>query len=307
MIHTHPSQPQMQAEVILASKADTLAPVVSIRVRCPRIIWAEVMTHRVFSRNARSSRAVPIETMLAEIKTIPFVPWHWGKNQKGMQADVECNARVGAWRGYDVDFEGSSRQEAWLSARDKAVESAMGFAEAGYHKQVVNRLVEPFMWIDALITANQWDNFFELRDHPMAEPHFQDLAALMRKAIAESPVQVLTGGQWHLPYIDRKRDVPLAFNHLTQTNRAIPAEGEVDAVLKMVSAARCARISYAPFDGRGDFKSEIARFEGLVAAPPIHASPVEHQCTPDFQGWPHLHGNLPGWVQFRKLLENQYA
>src|SRR6056297_4088464 len=93
-IYSHPGQPQLQAEVILASAANACPHIYTIRLRYPRPIHGEIMTHRVFSRNARSSRAVPVKTMLNEVRTMPYVPWHWGKNQKGMQASEECNEIV---------------------------------------------------------------------------------------------------------------------------------------------------------------------------------------------------------------------
>src|SRR6056297_1610118 len=204
-IYSHPGQPQLQAEVILASAANACPHIYTIRLRYPRPIHGEIMTHRVFSRNARSSRAVPVKTMLNEVRNMPYVPWHWGKNQKGMQASEECNAKVFTSYPFDLFL---SRENAWLRAAAFAADTAEAFMNAGYHKQNPNRLLEPFSWIDTLITSTEWDNFFWLRQHEHAEPHLQDLTNLVVKAIDNADVQNLEPTEWHLPYItteDRKQ------------------------------------------------------------------------------------------------------
>ena len=310
--YTHADQPQMQAEVILASRSAERPndkPLVTIRLRYPRIIHGEIMTHRVFSRNARSSRAVPVKTMLNEVRTVPFVPWHWGANQSGMQAGMEWNAPVVIPSdedkpNTDLIF---AREEVWLFARDRAVDAASAMMEAGYHKQIPNRLLEPFSWIDTLITSNQWENFLWLRDHKDAEPHLQDLARLVRQALDEMEVQELASGYWHTPYIkpEEYRDAP-----------GDTFEEQVQFLCK-ISAARCARISYKPFDGDASYERELERYNMLVNSDRVHASPTEHQATPDILSplprgrsgfsWhhPELHGNLKGWIQARKLIPNE--
>lgn len=273
----------------------------SVQMRYPRFIHAELMTHRVLSRNARSSRAVPVETMLREIETDPVVPLFWGANQKGMQAGAECDALISqSWRDDCSPHDTLTNVEAWLQARDYAVGMARAFMQAGYHKQVINRLLEPFMHIDVLVTATEWANFLALRDHHMAEPHIAVLARAVKAAFAESTPRLLKKGQWHLPYM---------------SDAEVQAMGCIDTAIK-VSVARCARISYKPFDGNADVASEIARHDQLVGAAPMHASPAEHQATPDMTVGPHgsvpvvwnqpeLHGNLRGWCQYRKLLPGE--
>lgn len=336
-IYAHPGQPQMQVEVILASASPVAeAPnIYTIRLRYPRIIHGEIMTHRVFSRNARSSRAVPVRTMLLETTTIPFIPWHWGANQKGMQASEECNETVwiqsalmpldgyayghsSDWDGEITEKTGVLREDAWLIARDRAVQSAEAFMDAGYHKQNVNRLLEPFSWIDTLITATDWENFLHLRDHKDAEPHLQDLARLVKQAIEECEVQQLAFGQWHLPYITQADvDVLLIESGRLAGERYASLTGVDDHVewLKIISAARCARISYKPFDGDASYEREIERYNSLVTSERIHASPLEHQAKPDRQDpdepntgkweYPMLHGNFTGWIQSRKTIPGE--
>lgn len=301
LVYTHPGQPQMQVEVILASAANACPHLYTIRMRYPRPIHGEIMTHRVFGRNARSSRAVPVKTMLNEVRTIPYVPWHWGKNQKGMQASEECNELIELdvpqvdeiTQELDYQTVRMTNEEAWLHARTEAADVAEAFMEAGYHKQNPNRLLEPFSWIDTLITATQWDNFLWLRQHHAAEPHLQDLANLVAMAIECADVQNLTLDEWHLPYITDEEK--------TQYHS--------DILLKL-SAARCARISYKPFNGDGSIPAELKRADLLLNDERVHASPFEHQAKPDIWNGdtfvqPHLHGNLTGWCQYRKLIPNE--
>ena len=329
-IYAHPGQPQMQVEVILASRhADMMEekPLYTVRMRYPRPIHGEIMTHRVFGRNARSSRAVPVKTMLNEVRSIPYVPWHWGKNQKGMQAAEECDEPVYCqkvlmplngyayghsddWKDTIIETTGITREDAWLVAASRAADMAEAFMEAGYHKQNPNRLLEPFSWIDTLITANRWDNFLWLRDHKDAEPHLQDLAQLVMVAMEEAEIQKLASGEWHLPYITDE-DFEAAYDEYFLTS----ATKEWDRFLCKISAARCARISYKPFDGDASYEKELARYDQLVNSDRVHASPLEHQANPDridpdypnCNQWenPSLHGNLPGWIQARKLVSNE--
>lgn len=309
-VHTHSDQPQMQAEVILASKHPEMEnPLVTMRLRYPRIIHGEIMTHRVFSRNARSSRAVPVKTMLNEVREIPFIPWHWGKNQKGMQAGEECNepVKIGDYFPHEA-LVTAGPSAAWAAASKKAAKYAEAFMEAGYHKQLANRLLEPFSWIDTLITANQWENFLWLRDHKDAEPHLQDLARLVKQALTEMEVQELKPGEWHLPYITEadKQESLIRFGNQYSNYKW----------LAKISAARCARISYKPFDGDASYERELERYEHLIGSDRVHASPTEHQAMPDWydpdfpntKTWeaPMLHGNLTGWIQFRKTIPGEF-
>lgn len=282
--------------VLASRRRGTKRAVVTLHARYPRIIHGEVMTHRVFSRNARSSRAVPVNTMLEEVRNTPFVPWHWGKNQRGMQAGESF-----------TPLEVEEMRYEWLGARNDAVVRADNLRERGLHKQIPNRLLEPFSWIDTLITSTSWANFLRLRDHSAAEPHFQDLAGLFKQALMNLEWQDLEPGEWHLPYITAD-DWAEAYAYLGAGGRRA-TEPEAVELLKKISAARCARISYKPFDGDGSFERELQRFDHLLTDEPPHASPVEHQATPH-EDWFSLQlaGNLgPGWIQFRKTIPGEAA
>lgn len=316
---TYIPKDHMFAKVVLASRSKYSPDILTIHMRYPRIIHGEIMTHRVFSRNARSSRAVPVKTMLAEIRDTPFIPWHWGLNQGGMQASEECNELVSLPSYPFTDSEvGVSREAMWEFAANAAADTAEAFSAAGYHKQVANRLIEPFSWIDTLITSTSWANFFHLRDHDAAEPHFRDLAKLVRSAISGAMLTRLQAGEWHLPYITDEDRIEV---HMIYKDCAPSVEKEkakLDKLLR-ISAARCARISYAPFDGDASIKKELARYDMLIGSDAVHATPTEHQATPDWavicptsgsvEGWdtPNLHGNFNGWIQARKLIPGEFV
>ncbi len=286
------------ATVVLDSISPEGIRLPTLHLRYWRAIHAELMTHRVFSRNARSSRAVPISKMIEEVRNDPFIPQHWGRNQRGMQATEECNEPVSIWSLTGEGYVQRDRETAWLMARDLAVDSAQAFAIAGYHKQLVNRLLEPFMWIDTLLSSTDWANFFHLRLHSDAEPHFVDLARAVRVALNGSTPTLLQPNKWHLPYINNGWKLKS-----TQIETA-----------RKVSAARCARISYAPFDGNSSIEAEIERHDKLIGNECVHASPLEHQATPDsthllgseptFDN-PEEHGNLRGWRQYRKMIKGE--
>lgn len=298
----------ISANVILDSVSPQGIRITTVHMRYPRMIHAELMTHRVFSRNARSSRAVPVKAMIEEIKNDPVIPLYWGKNQAGMQAGEENNALV------VVDGVEYTNVEAWLKARDEAVKYATAFMHSEYHKQVVNRLLEPFMHIDTLVTSTHWANFFFLRDHGDAEPHFKDLAVVTKQAMDASTPSLIPYGGWHLPYITEDDYDAICFDMGVGSEAINPRE--FYNVACQISAARCARISYKPFDGDASYKREFERFDSLVNSP-VHASPTEHQATPDHcwiepeeaepADWEDFgsHGNFWGWKQFRKFIPNE--
>jgi len=161
------------AKVITHSCAAGVPDLITMQCRYPRFIHAEFMTHRVFSRNASSSRAIPIERMIQDVIDDPAMPVAWGSNKPGMQAGVE----LPHWR---------VARECWLDARDAAVERAKEMMNLGAHKQIVNRLLEPFGHISVVVTATEWDNFFALRCHPDADPTMRALAEAMWDAITAS-------------------------------------------------------------------------------------------------------------------------
>ena len=272
------------AKVIAHSRAPGAPNLITLECRYPRMIHAEFMTHRVFSRNASSSRAIPIERMIQDVIDDPAMPVAWGSNQPGMQAGAEVEPQVV-----------KAAKQVWLLAMEDAVDRAENMAQLGLHKQIVNRLLEPFGHISIVVTATEWSNFFDLRCHPDADPTMRALAEAMRDAIAGSqgaPVK------WHLPYIEQ-RD----WDSVARYTEGVSV-GEFYNELAMISAARCARVSYLNHDGSNpDVEKDLALAKRLLESK--HMSPFEHQARAADEGLSDygLWGNFTGWAQHRKKLE----
>jgi len=232
--------------------ADSINPigqrVTTVQIRLPLVVWAEFLTHRTFSRNARSNRAVPSRVLIREVLTNPFVPDFWGSNKSGMVAGEELTG-MRRWLA----------RKAWLWARYPAIAAAWTMSKAGLHKQDANRVLNPWQWIDAVVTAEKsaWQAFFALRCHPAADPKIQRIAEMIRDAIEASEPQRLGWGHWHLPYYENQ------------------LRSATDETL-WASAGACARVSYACFDGRHSDMENAALGRRLASEKPAHASPLEH-------------------------------
>jgi len=270
-------QSQITAKIIEDSISLADVRLTTFQLSYPRFIHAEFMTHRVFSRNASSSRAIPVAKMIEQVRTNPARPIHWGKNQPGMQAKEELSK---------ADREAAQWQ--W----ERAAQSAAFFAEqmeaTGTHKQVVNRILEPFQIMHVIVTATEWDNFFALRAHPDAQPEINALAVEMARLMHVCTPKLCFAEEWHLPYVTpEERDL---YNV---------------EILKKLSAARCARVSYLTHDGKTpDVQKDVDLYDRLVGSKPIHASPVEHQATP-MPNADTYSGNFKGWFQHRKEVESR--
>ncbi len=264
------------ARVVADSVSASGRRLVTMEVTFPRLVLAEFNTHRVFSRNSASSRAIPIKRQLARIREDPFVPDSWGLNQAGMQAEHEADEATAA-----------TARAAWLTARDRAVEQAEELLGLGIHKQLANRLLEPFMWHTVIVTATEWSNFFALRANPMAQPEISTVATLMLAAHGDSTPTPVRAGGWHLPLLQpEERDG--TFEHSEEARR--------------ISAARCARVSYLTHGGVRDLDADLGLYQRLVDGG--HLSPLEHVATPEPEaGWV---GNFHGWRQLRKTIPNEH-
>lgn len=269
----------------------------------PRIIHSELMTHRMFSRNAASSRAIPVKSMIDLIEQNPAMPSHWGKNQPGMQASEELD-----------ELSKAAVKGLWLNACKDAVSHARVMADIGAHKQVINRITEPYQHMKVVLTATEYNNWYWLRDHADADPTIAELAAKMSVEHKQSVPQLLAEGQWHLPYVDCRKGF-LRQVYFDETGSSINLEQAL-----MISSSCCAQVSYRKSDGSLE-KAEVV-FKRLIESKPCHASPTEHQAmcidTSDFKScaWKDLpdgithvdrdlnfwSGNLKDWVQHRQLL-----
>ena len=277
----------------------------TVEVEYPRMVHSELMTHRVFSRNAASSRAIPVSKMIELVESNPAMPSHWGKNQPGMQAD------------YELDELGKAQAKSlWLEASRQAVSIAKVMNDSGLHKQVINRILEPYQHIKVVITSTEWENFFWLRKHKDADPTIKELAEKVYKAFEESNPVELQYGEWHLPYVNDIHSMTGQY-FCDQNGTEINLE-----TAKMLSASLCAQVSYRLSNTSTDKAKDI--YAKLIESEPCHSSPVEHSamCMDDTGaldsflsdtsvGVTHIDrkdqwwsGNFRGWVQNRQTIPN---
>lgn len=311
--------------------------ITTFELEYPRFIHAEFMTHRLFSRNAASSRAIPVNRAIDLIRENTAMPIHWGKNQPGMSAKEECNETL-SYVGQVLEETGwpnCTREHAWAIACDNAIHVAEAFSEAGYHKQIVNRLLEPFSHIKVVCTATEYDNFFWLRRHPDAQPEIQELAEKMYQAMQSSDPVSLKPGEWHVPYYGDGRWIPtnsVRLGKFEQLDQALDEYGNSLEDALAISSSCCAQVSYRRLDDSLEKAKDI--FDRLITSKPAHASPMEHQATPmaearfreddqvlllvhpdadtlDSRGITHFDrhsyawsGNFCGWIQHRQLIKD---
>jgi thymidylate synthase ThyX len=281
---------------ILADSIASGVRLVTVQATYPRIIHSEVMTHRVLSRNAASSRAIPIERSIERVLADPFVPEAFAANQRGMQAG---DAFIG-------DQQDGARA-IWNVAMERAVTAARAMAVLGVHKHWANRLLEPYSWITTIFTATEWENFFALRCHKDAAPEFQKIAGMMREAMAASAPRECKPYDYHLPFVAPFGGDLAACRDLLVAGH-IPSM--VDALVQ-ISVARCARVSYLTHEGKRDVAADLVLYNKLVNASPRHLSPCEHAArVATEEDWERFDARFAGnfrmpWVQHRKDIEGE--
>jgi hypothetical protein len=324
-----------EAKVILDSICGD-SRLTTIQLTHPRIVHSEFLTHAMFARNASSSRAIPFKKAVQFVMDDPFIPHHWGINQSGMQAAEGLT--------------GERREEAiglWLKARDQAVSIATEMASAiclqcngtgtfhnyeiegprteacafcegdglglNVHKQIVNRLIEPWSWITVCVTgdAGAWSNYFALRCHPDAQPDIQKQAYMAQKAYYESTPQTLLRGQWHTPYIKSEELELIRKWSVENPSDEIPKSFDMydtyqfEHASTRISTGRCARTSYLTQEGTRDFGEDVKLHDRLRYHAPLHASPFEHVCMAMGDG--QKYAKYTGWKAYRHMLENEYV
>jgi hypothetical protein len=249
-----------------------------------RFIHSEVLTHRVFSRNSSSSRAIPVQKMIEKVKAENVMPLFWGKNQKGMSAKKEHNAPIlNHFCDYKTTVE-YSRESAWENAKVNAIMMAEAYADAGYHKQIVNRILEPFSSITTIITATEYQNFFKQRCHPNAQPEIQALAIAMMEAYQESKPVELDWNDWHTPFVSDDE----------ATDQGLNLKARL-----MVATGRSARVSYLTHLGVRDVTEDIRLHNDLKGENPPHLSPFEHCAVAQIGAY----ANFTGWQSYRSEIE----
>jgi len=283
----------IQAKIIADSINNKGKRITSFVVTMPRIVLAELNTHRVLSRNSASSRAIPFAKMLEMVKKTPFMPIQWMKDHSGMQGNEF----------FTEENEIEAVKSAWLEARDNAVSSAEKLSGLGLSKQFVNRGLEAYMWHTVIITATEWENYFALRAHEAAEIHIQKLAFLMLEEMNHSTPKLLQPGEWHIPFGENMDESKINSMYVGPDGMKEQEEWLQRAKVK-VATARCARVSYTVVGEEGkpdNYENDIKLHDRLLSMG--HLSPFEHcaQCT-DNEGWS---GNFQGWTQYRKILPNE--
>ncbi|UAV84599.1 hypothetical protein PHB09_104 [Pseudomonas phage PHB09] len=291
------------AKIIAHSIAPNGQQIVTWELEYQRFIHGEFMTHRLFSRNAASSRAIPVKTIIDQVRNNPAMPIHWGANQSGMQAKERLS------RAMEI-----SARWLWRQAADVAARIAGNMEKLGLHKQVTNRILEPFQTMKTVMTATCMDNFFWLRNHEDAQPEIRELARLMWEALQASEPVPLKPGMWHVPYFGDGYwfDCPEDEFYMGPLADALA-----------ISSSCCAQVSYRKLDDTLE-KAQMV-YKRLVESEPVHASPFEHSATPiqgsvrnilnslDPATWEDgithrdrsgklWSGNFVGWVQYRQLI-----
>ena len=258
------------AEVLIDSVNPAGQRLTTFVLRFPRFVLSEFNTHRMFSRNASSSRAIPTTKLMQQLREDPVLPVEWGRNQSGMQARTVLDPDAAR-----------AAEEQWLKARDASLAYAEQLREIGVHKQIVNRVLEPWMWTSVIVSSTTYDNFFTLRCHPDAQPEIKRLADLMRAAFRASEPLPRAAGDWHLPFTG-------------PDDEALPIEER-----RQVSVARCARVSYLTHVGTRDIDADKRLFGQLLDAG--HWSPFEHVAVAAADST--RFNNFTGWQAFRHQME----
>ena len=270
--------------------------ITTFELEYPRFLLCELNTHRKFSRNTASSRAIPIDVKCEQLLTNGAYPVYWGKNQSGMQAKEEIDEK-----------NKQSALETWDSAKLMMIEHAKRLQSLGVHKQITNRLLEPFETVKTLVTATSFDNFFNLRCHADAQPEIKALADMMYAEYKKSKPMVIHYGEWHTPYVQRIRDKLNGTIHYYVDGVEIDKETAIK-----ISCSCSAQVSYRKNDVSIEKAEKI--FDKLVNARPPHVSPFETCATPidiekSLQGVTHFDindvpysGNFANWAQYRHMI-----
>jgi hypothetical protein len=288
-----------RARIVAHSKSPDNTEIVTMEATYPRFIHAEIMTHRASARNAQSSRATPTRKVLEAVLKHPAGFVHWGQNQGGMQARNEVHPIL-RWLFAQL----------WYGARFPALLVAFILWKLGAHKQVVNRILEPWSWITVVLTmtGDALPNFFGLRAHPDAQPEFQKIAWMLYLAYVESRPKRLKYHEWHLPYVVEQ-------DYYEASERFAQGSPQWWELLKKCSTARCCRVSTLNHDGLRIQAKDLDTYAKLLYPPygksetwtpndPRHTSPFEHVAKPSYDQRVRS-GPFLGWIQHRKEITGE--
>ena len=317
---------KIKAEIIAGSLNEHGQKLTTYVLTYPRFIHAELLTHRLFSRNAASSRAIPASKMIADIEADPFIPVAWQKAHSGMQGTE-----------YFKDEEAEDHADTWLSSMSEAIHHAKLMVERGVTKQLVNRILEPYQWYTSIVTATELENFFELRcpqyevdgkrsnpyksrkdaikddstlseyplidwlksNHGQGEIHISLLAEAMWDSMNEYNYKQLKAGEWHIPFGD-KFDI-----RVLEMQRTLAYSLSMEEIKVKIATARCARVSYLNFEGKDDYEADIKLYDRLLEMG--HMSPFEHcaRAMSDDEYQKNIQGEVEATCQDYDLLINE--
>lgn len=259
--------------ITYSESADTRKRLATFTLKIPKFIWGHIISHRTLSRNSASSRAIPAKRIRRDVLKNPFLPVYFGENKPGMQSGD-------ALKGFRLWI----AKKVWLWSRYVPVFFHYLGEKIGIHKEVVNRLIEPWLMVDIIITATEWSNFISLRTNEAAQPEIRYVAEQIDNLLKEQVPAKLQTGQWHFPFILEKEQTL-----------------DLD-IKKKISAARCARVSYSLFDGKtSNIESDLRLCKKLSSSG--HWSPFEH--VAEALSREDRIGNFIGWKQYRKEFESE--
>ena len=273
---------------------DSIAQGVRLTTICatfPRFILAEYNTHRTFSRNSASSRAIPVPKRIRAVIDDPFIPEAFASNKAGMQAGEE----LPRWKQRVL------LSNHWFN-RWMCVFAAWVASKIGSHKQWANRYIEFHGWHTVVTTSTEWENFFALRDSSMAQPEIRKIAQMMEAAMNASTPRELKEGEWHLPFVAWDERHAATFEPCG-CDEVRPAELQRNMLgLVKSSTARCARTSYETHEGGINVKRDFELYDRLTGS--RHTSPLEHPArvgTEEEIAGREFIGNFRSpWIQHRK-------
>ncbi|MEG1729917.1 MAG: hypothetical protein RR280_10300, partial [Bacteroidaceae bacterium] len=238
-----------------------------------RAMHGEMLTNRAFTRNSSSSRARPSKVVRKQVLKNPAGPIEWLSNKAGMQGGEPLSPAKAAVANF-LWFQVGAKFNAGLS---------WCLEELGVHKQFANRCLEPWEYIHTVVSATEVENFYKLRDHEDAQPEIQQIARMMKASQQGAVPNKLAHGDWHLPFV-----TPLERETLTIEQQII------------CSTARCARTTFADFDGSTpSYERDAKTYQKLVGSDPKHMSPAEHPSQAQLGRW----ANMVNFRQHRHSLE----
>ncbi len=265
---------KISAKLIVYSECEkTGKRIATFVLNVPKFIQPHLNSHRALSKNSASSRAVPAKKMRTKVIISPFIPVYFGENKAGMQSGEPL-------KGFRLNI----AKVVWLWSRYIIVFFHFIGEKINLHKEILNRLIEPWIMTEVILTGTEWSNFLKLRNNSAAQPEIQAVAKQISDIFESSTPTKLKVGEWHTPFLKEEE------------------KGLSIDLQKKICTARCARVSYFLFDGKqSNLESDTKLCERLLSSG--HWSPFEH--VAQAMDSEDRSGNFVGWKQYRKEFEQE--